>query len=297
LPLQGCFKATGDLIQCKSKMMQKIYLDEVPSTNNYATGILQTEALQEGTVVLTFRQTCGRGQAQNVWESEDYKNLTFSLVLRPDFLPASSQFALSQVISLGLADYLSAETDDVAIKWPNDILVGKAKVAGMLVENSVMGSTIGWTVAGIGLNLNQKTFREYQPPAVSLSQVTGKFYHPEEVLNEVFKSIMNRYGQLKKGRTGEISRDYLTHLFGMEQWLDYFTKDINLGQRTHTGRKLGSDQGETDVAYEKQSSSSNEKTFKARIIGTDEFGRLMLEDRQGNITVWSFKTIRMKESC
>lgn len=275
--------------------MQKIYLDEVPSTNNYATGRLQTEALHEGTVVLTFRQTCGRGQAQNEWESEDYKNLTFSLVLRPDFLSASSQFALSQVISLGLAGYLSSETDDVAIKWPNDILIGKGKVAGMLVENSVMGSTIGWTVAGIGLNLNQKTFREYLPPAVSLSQFTGRVYRPEKVLQEVFESIMNRYGQLKSGSIHEISKDYLGHLFGMEQWLEYCTNDMSNGQTTLTGRELG--QGEIDLINENQTSSSKEKTFQARIIGTDEFGRLMLEDRQGKVTVWPFKTIRMKESC
>ncbi len=278
-------------------MMQIIYLDEIPSTNNYATGRLQTETLHEGTVILTFRQTRGRGQAQNVWESEDYKNLTFSLVLRPDFLPASSQFALSQVISLGLAGYLSAETDNVAIKWPNDILIGKGKVAGMLIENSVMGSTIGWTVAGIGLNLNQKTFRKFLPPAVSLSQFTGKTYHPEEVLNEVFASIMNHYRQLKKGRTGEIGRVYLAHLFGMEQWLDYCTNDIRQGQKTHTGRKLDPYQDEINSANEKHPTSSNEKTFRARIIGTDEFGRLMLEDRQGNVTLWPFKTIRMKEFC
>jgi BirA family transcriptional regulator, biotin operon repressor / biotin---[acetyl-CoA-carboxylase] ligase len=278
-------------------MMQIIYLDEIPSTNNYATGRLQTESLHEGTVVLTFRQTSGRGQAQNVWESEDYKNLTFSLVLRPDFLPASSQFALSQVISLGLVAYISAETDNVAIKWPNDILICKGKVAGMLVENSVMGSTIGWTVAGIGINLNQKTFREYLPPAVSLSQFTGKTYQPEEVLNAVFASVMDRYGQLKKGRTGEISRDYLARLFGMEQWLDFCTNDLSQGQKTYAGRKSGPHQNEINLDNKRHSSTSNEKTFRARIIGTDEFGRLMLEDKHGNITVWPFKTIRMKESC
>ena len=277
--------------------MQIIYLDEIPSTNNYATGRLQTEALHEGTVVLTFRQTRGRGQAQNIWESEDYKNLTFSLILRPDFLPASSQFQLSQVISLGLAGYLSAETGDVAIKWPNDLLIGKGKVAGMLVENSVMGSTIGWTVAGIGLNLNQQTFCKYLPPAVSLSQVTGRVYCPEEVLNEVFASIMNRYGQLKNGRTGEISRDYLARLFGMEQWLDFCTNDISQGQKTNAGRKSGPHQNEINLDNDRHSSTSNEKTFRARIIGTDEFGRLMLEDKHGNITVWPFKTIRMTESC
>jgi len=283
LPLRGCLPAAGNLLKNKSEMMQIIYLDEIPSTNNYATGRLQTEALYEGTVVLTFRQTHGRGQAQNVWESEEDKNLTFSLVLRPDFLPASSQFALSQVISLGLAGYLSAETEDVAIKWPNDILIGKGKVAGMLVENSVMGSTIGWTVAGIGLNLNQDVFREYVPPAVSLSQITGKIYSPIEVLNEVYDSVMNRYAQLKKGRIDEIRREYLEQLFGMEKWLDYCTDEIGHDRRSPSGRynQLNHD----EIHRTNKNNPSPERTFKARIIGTDEYGRLMLEDRQGNITI------------
>lgn len=240
--------------------MHLIYLNETPSTNNYATGRLKTEPLEEGTVILTFRQTHGRGQATNIWESEDSCNLTFSLILRPDFLPASAQFLLSQVVSLGLADYLSSEKEGVAIKWPNDILIENKKIAGMLIENSIMGNNIVWTVAGIGLNLNQQTFRDYLPRAVSLSNVTGRIYNPEKVLDDLFSAIMAKYSLLKEGQTDIIKKQYLQKLFRLKEWCNY--------------RAEG-------------------KTFKARITGTDEYGRLMLEDPNGQVTVWPFKGVEM----
>jgi BirA family biotin operon repressor/biotin-[acetyl-CoA-carboxylase] ligase len=240
--------------------MKLIILDEAVSTNNYATQLLQTESLPEETVILTFRQTHGRGLANNSWESEDYQNLTFSLILRPEFLPASAQFCLSQVASLGMYDYLSGETEDVHIKWPNDILIGNRKVAGMLIENSVMGNSLGWSVVGIGLNINQLNFEEYTPRAVSLSEINGKSYRPELVLAELFACIMQRYDQLRSGNYKEIKSDYLSRLFRMGQWGNY---------------------------------RSRNETFEARITGTDEYGRLILEDRQGVFTHWAFKEVEM----
>lgn len=240
--------------------MHIIFLNETPSTNNYATGRLQSEPLEEGTVVLTFRQTHGRGQAKNRWESKNNCNLTFSLILRPDFLPASAQFLISQVVSLGIADYLSSEIENVVIKWPNDILTGNRKIAGILIENSIMGNHIAWTVAGIGLNINQKTFSKYMPPAISMSKLTGKLYNPEKVLHSLYSAIMSNYKLLKTGNTEEIQKQYFQKLFRMNDWWYY--------------RAEG-------------------KTFEARITGTDEFGRLILEDRKGEITIWPFKGVEM----
>ena len=92
----------------KSEMsgLQFIQIDETPSTNNYASSLLASGKVTKSAVVLTFRQTNGKGYGTNVWESVDFKNLTFSLILFPGFLPASTQFLLSQVVSLGLTGYL-----------------------------------------------------------------------------------------------------------------------------------------------------------------------------------------------
>lgn len=240
--------------------MQIIHLDETTSTNNYATGRLQTNPLEEWTVILTFRQTQGRGQLSSHWESEDNSNLTFSIILRPGFLHAGDQFLLSQVIALGLADFLATETSNVRIKWPNDILIGKAKVAGILIEHSVMGHSIDWTVAGIGLNLNQKKFGKYTPEAISLSMAASKDYIPLDILNKVLKSIEKRYDNLKQGLIEKIRNDYLACLYRYNEWSTF---------------------------------NAGEEDFEAKITGTDSYGRLMLCDREGNQTAWPFKTIKL----
>ena len=241
-------------------LMQIIHLDETPSTNNYATRLLRTEPAGEGTVILTFRQTRGRGQAQNSWESEDFRNLTFSLILRPDFLSASSQFLLSQAVSLGISDFLSTESECVTIKWPNDIMVCDRKIAGILIENSVMGHSIAWSVAGAGININQSVFGDYSPQAVSLNMLTGKVYNLNKCLDKILDNIMLRYLALKQGKHMKIHRDYLDRLYAYEEWLEFTT---------------------------------GEETVEARIVGTDEFGRLLLEDKKGAVTAWPFKSIRM----
>jgi BirA family biotin operon repressor/biotin-[acetyl-CoA-carboxylase] ligase len=240
--------------------MEIIYLDEVPSTNNYATSQLSNKEVSEGTIFLTFRQTQGRGQAQNVWESEDFMNLTFSLVIKPEFMPASSQFLISQMVSTGIIGALERLTEGVMIKWPNDILIGNRKMGGILIENSIMGSQIAWSVIGVGLNVNQMQFGNYRPEAISLKQILGRDVDSEELLFSIYDEIMSRYLMIKDGNELEVTNDYFKKLFRMGEWWKY--------------RAEGAE-------------------FDARITGTDEFGRLRLEDRNGTITHWPFKGIEM----
>lgn len=240
--------------------MKIINLDEVSSTNNYATSQLGRQEVSEGTIYLTFRQTHGKGQAQNGWESEDFLNLTFSLVLRPEFLAASSQFIISQMVATGIVAAIERLSADVMIKWPNDILVGNKKLGGILIENSIMGSQIAWSVVGIGLNVNQLNFGNYKPEAVSLKQILGRDVDSEELLFSIYDEIMSRYQMIKDGSESEVTNYYFKKLFRMGEWWRY--------------RAEGTE-------------------FDARITGTDEFGRLRLEDRDGIITHWPFKGIEM----
>ncbi len=129
-----------------------IYLHEVESTNNYANQLILSDAAEEGTVVLAHYQKKGKGQHGNNWESEDEKNLLMSIIIFPGFLDAGKQFLISKVVSLALIDFLKTETEDVSIKWPNDIYVGKNKIAGILIENSVKGTNMFSAILGIGLN-------------------------------------------------------------------------------------------------------------------------------------------------
>lgn len=240
--------------------MKLIFLDEVDSTNNYARGLVMAENPEEGTVVLAQRQTGGRGQGKNVWESEPGENLTFSIIWYPHFLPASDQFQLSRVVSLGLLDFFRTQTDGVSVKWPNDLMIGRQKVAGILLEHAVMGNRLHSTIAGIGLNLNQAAFPAHLPHAVSLSQVTGRRYPLQETLHQVLACLFRRYDDLRKGRIAEIEGNYRKNLFRIDEW-GWFKAE-----------------GET---------------FEGRIAGTDEFGRLLLEKRNGQCATYSLKEVEM----
>ena len=130
-------------------------VDELDSTNNYAASLLLTKRLPDGSVIVANSQVGGRGQATNKWESEPDKNLTFSIILYPEFMEITKQFEISKAISLGIVDFLKDLVDDVSIKWPNDIYIGSRKVAGMLMEYSIRKRKISSCIVGIGLNINQ----------------------------------------------------------------------------------------------------------------------------------------------
>lgn len=185
--------------------------DQITSTNNYALDLIKTQNPSEGTVVLTLNQTKGRGQRTNTWESENGKNLTISIIFRPEFLPIPLQFHISMVISLGVYDYLQQYTTGVQIKWPNDIYVKDKKIAGILIEHSIMGSALSTSVCGIGLNINQKKFISDAPNPVSLAQITGKEYDLEEELKALLNCIEERYKQIQCGE--DLTNEYLQSLY------------------------------------------------------------------------------------
>jgi len=196
-----------------------VFVPECPSTNTLALEISQQSPAKEGTLVITDRQTAGKGQRGNTWEAEPQQNLTFSLILKPGFLAVNKQFYLNIVVCLALKDYLKERTSDtVYIKWPNDILVHQKKISGILIENQLQGQSISNTIAGIGFNLNQKNFQS--PFATSLSTVTGNDFDPAAELPSMLGFIEGRYLQLREesragGRAEEsaLMKEYLSGLY------------------------------------------------------------------------------------
>ena len=148
--------------------VKRIHRIEVSSTNTYLKELLTAGVeLPELTLVDADFQTGGRGQQQNVWESEADKNLLFSLLCHPTFLPATNQFVLSQAIAVAVQRTLSEYTDGITIKWPNDIYWNDRKICGTLIECNLMGSTIKDCIIGTGINVNQTEFRSDAPNPVS----------------------------------------------------------------------------------------------------------------------------------
>jgi BirA family transcriptional regulator, biotin operon repressor / biotin---[acetyl-CoA-carboxylase] ligase len=189
-----------------------VYVPVCHSTNTLATDLCNKTPLLEGTLVITDHQQAGKGQRGNRWQAEPNLNFTFSLILKPTFLAISNQFILNQCISLGIADFINELlSQEVKIKWPNDILIQEKKVCGILIENTLNGEQIQQSVIGIGLNVNQKQFESRQ--ATSLALISKRDYLLAAILDRLLEYLEVRYLQLKRGEFEAIQTDYLSRLF------------------------------------------------------------------------------------
>ena len=193
-----------------------IRLQSTHSTNDYLTERLRNKAItSEGTVVLAIEQTQGKGMDKNIWESEPGKNLTFSFLLKPDFLRADQQFMLNKAVSLGVCDFVKTYVNNqiVTIKWPNDIYVQDKKIAGILISNSIEGNELSHSIVGIGININQQKFPNTVHNPVSLSIALRRELDLEELLTDLLYWLENRYEQLIKNDWTIISENYLDSLY------------------------------------------------------------------------------------
>jgi BirA family biotin operon repressor/biotin-[acetyl-CoA-carboxylase] ligase len=140
-------------------------------------------------------------------------------------IKSEDQFLISMMVSLGISDFLKRYISGCKIKWPNDIYVNNDKIAGILIEHSIIENSILNSVAGIGLNINQRKFLTNPPNPVSMSVITGKEYDISSCLNELAGTLDNRYYQLKTGEHSEIRRDYISQLYRLNQWFDFRDSD------------------------------------------------------------------------
>ncbi len=239
----------------------KVFLPETYSTNSYAIELLKNVNAIEGTVVYTHKQTQGKGQRGNSWASQPERNATFSLIIKPTFLKSKNTFYLSKITALALYDVLTEILNDsqfdIKIKWPNDILVNKKKIAGVLIENSILNEALHWSVIGIGLNVNQNDFGELNA-ATSLNLLNGKDYVIENVMELVFSHFEKWYLRLKKGELKLIDEAYQNLLFRLNTEADF---------------------------------EQNGTRFKATVQGVNENGLLVLKLQDGNLKTFDIKEV------
>ena len=192
-----------------------IRLNEVDSTNTFALDLLRIKDVKEGAAITAQAQFQGRGQRGNFWISEPGKNITCSIILKPVFLNVTQQFDLTRAVALGIIDAVSEiiSSDQLKIKWPNDIYAGNKKVGGILIENVVNGEKLSAAVVGIGLNVNQSSFGNDVVNAVSLFQLTGKQYSVAIGLESIFTHVEARYLQLRAGNVERLRSEYESKLF------------------------------------------------------------------------------------
>ena len=230
-----------------------------------------TEDLPHLYTIRTDFQTAGRGQAGNSWESEEGKNLLFSALLRYNNIRATEQWRLSMLVTVALwevlANYLPQE--QLSIKWPNDIYFGDKKLVGILIENSLAGQYVGYSIAGIGLNINQTEWRSNAPNPISMKQITGQEYKAEELMNEWVHAMANWEAQ----STEAIQTAYLQHLYRREGWHTYVEREVSVAP--------------TAIAQ-----SGIEGAFLAAFTGITPQGELILRTTNNEEKTYHFKQIR-----
>ena len=193
--------------------MRIIKLNAIDSTNTYLKRLSVTTGAEDGLAVVAKFQTNGRGQMGTVWDSQDAKNLTFSVFKDVSFVNIAQHFYISMAVSLAVYEALnSLGIKKIKVKWPNDILSENKKIAGILIENVIKLNVITGSVIGIGLNVNQTDFSDL-PSATSLLLLSGQVYDLDEVLDTVLRQIDIHFKNLKNMQFIMLKSRYESHLF------------------------------------------------------------------------------------
>jgi BirA family biotin operon repressor/biotin-[acetyl-CoA-carboxylase] ligase len=193
--------------------MNIIKINSCGSTNAYLKELSKKQNLEEGTFLSTWEQVEGRGQNGTYWEAKEGKNLTFSVIFSPDFVPITNYFLLSEAVALGVKECLDLYTDFISIKWPNDIYYKDKKIAGILIENSLTGQILSQSIVGIGINVNQEIFCSNAPNPISIKQIIEKETDLDLLLEQLSGFILSRYEQLRRGEIDSIVKDYHSALY------------------------------------------------------------------------------------
>ncbi len=244
--------------------MKTLWLDTIDSTNSEALRLLPD--LPSCTVLAAREQTAGRGQRGNTWFSEPGKNLTFSIVLKfgPGAVSARDAHYLNCLASLSVVSLLDSFGIRSQIKWPNDIYVGKRKICGMLLENTLCTTGLAASVIGIGLNVNQTAFPRLANAtsvALELGQVQPMEWDLAQTLECLLRLFEERLPLLSspEGRQ-ELMADYTARLF---------QKDVPAPYR--------------DLLQDRE--------FTGVIEGVEPDGRLRVRDAEGGKRFFRFKEI------
>ena len=188
--------------------MNIIKLDAIDSTNNYLKKIILNKDVSDCTIVTAKFQKKGKGQLGTNWESEDSKNLIFSIYKKDLGIKVRDQFIISIIVSLALIKTLKKNNlPNLYIKWPNDIMSDNKKICGILIENIVKEMHIKHTIIGIGLNVNQTIF-DNLPNASSIKKITGTTHNKDEILKELANNINRSFDMLYSNSSEIIFKKY-----------------------------------------------------------------------------------------
>ncbi|WP_298536231.1 biotin--[acetyl-CoA-carboxylase] ligase [uncultured Algibacter sp.] len=193
--------------------MRIIKLNATNSTNSYLRALYSEGNLTDFTAVIAKEQTQGKGQMGALWESQAFKNLTFSVFKDVKSLPLELSFSISMISALSVLKTLQLiSIPRLSVKWPNDILSADKKICGILIENVIKYSVIEASIIGIGLNVNQTEF-ENLPQASSLINISGSVYNLDELALGIIENLKMYFDRFKENGIEVLIEEYESHLF------------------------------------------------------------------------------------
>jgi BirA family biotin operon repressor/biotin-[acetyl-CoA-carboxylase] ligase len=182
----------------------------------HSTNLLLTEMVESknGAILPDFfcvaadEQTAAKAQGNKTWLSNKGENILVSFYFQPPLLPPQ-QIYFNYFFALTIRKTLSLFVNDVTIKQPNDIYVEDKKIAGILIEHHIQGEKLTYTVAGVGVNINQTQFDPCLPNPVSLKLITGETFDREMMLEKIVNFGKEYYHLLQKGAFTELENEFL----------------------------------------------------------------------------------------
>ena len=236
-----------------------MYIKTTHSTNTLLKELIAKG--EEPKFIYAGYQTAGRGQTGNSWESEEGKNLLCSVLLPP----RKNLFELNVAVSVAVRRVVG---EDFTIKWPNDIYWQDKKVAGILIENAIIGNEVKYSIAGIGLNVNQSEFVSDAPNPISMKQIYGTDFAVDELMEKL-------YAEVQRALDEDVWAEYKAHLYRREGFWRFVERPVSI-----------------EPTMNASSQEPIADSFMARIKDILPTGEIVLQDQEGKERKYHFKQIR-----
>jgi BirA family biotin operon repressor/biotin-[acetyl-CoA-carboxylase] ligase len=199
----------------KSRIIGRdIHVFEQTTSTNDVVEKLARDGVREGVVVFAESQTRGRGRLGRKWVSPARRGLWFSILLRPNLRPQeTTQLTVASAIALRRAVFSQTRLP-VEIKWPNDILIGGKKTAGILTEMSAELDRVRHVILGIGIDVNQEAHEfpsELRKTATSLKIENGESLSRAALATAVLRELDLDYSRICAGRFSDVAAEWMEH--------------------------------------------------------------------------------------
>ena len=240
--------------------MEIIKLPDTASTNDFLLGLNTDQEL----CVVTDYQSAGKGMGTNTWESEPGKNLLFSILLHPTWLPINKQYLLSMAEAVAIVEVLG---EGFEIKWPNDIYYGDKKLSGTRIDVNLQGNSLKDVIIGTGINVNQEVFHSDAPNPISLKNITGTDHDREVLLHKILERFSYHYNTLADS----------------SQKLSTFNFQLSIQEyyHNHLYRRTGL-----------HTYSDKSGTFQAEIVSVANNGIITLRRTDSTLSHYEFKELK-----